>query len=970
MIKKYSLLNLDGTIRAKYIDKIIFNSIGNKLLKNNIIIAYNLIDKTYAKFDTTAINLPFLQQEFGVEVPRSMMIPNTTFNDIKFIHYFEPDDQAVSNIIISFTMAISEDIRSLTTLISRVFTGSEIVGIPETPINNDNENWNSTIVQFYKDLINEDSNLNAANGTLLSIDNISIKSSLNNATMDIKDMILREETPLNISNLYNEVIETKYNHCIHDYLADYYPTIADSTIKKLNSVDDIYNWCKQKNIKLRAYDINGNIISTNDPTRLTKNKTLSFIAYNSHLFPIENQFLKKKRIINYKIEIIDNAKQKLIYYLDTNILPADIKVNNNNEIYSFIIFEDKKKIMYLENPEYYKCLEILTLFGIQDKMIPTIKISHLGRLIENLYKKNDANIDSFFPMGREYNSGGYNYNNEDLELEDNQIFSTIDKTKCYPYILSRLPYLIMCDIKYHRNRNISEVIKPHKIIPHYLYIIDIEASTIILPNNNLFEGNTLIEARKNGLIFKILEEQETKRVNNYFKSMIMDLYNKLDSDIFKQIMNIFIGKFECSTHLTHNQFSFDKIIDNKEKLTYNGFIQEINSKYSAGMKQNNCMIINNRKPISIQIKDRSRLMLFHTMKNLGLQNKDIKQIKTDSITFIKTNNSVDKYLHKELSGWKIENYKAITNSIIIKKNGLSFNYKNFNNTGTIGTGYAGNGKTYNIINNIIPKLKEENTSYIVLSPSHATIEEYRHEDLNCDVIQTYLYKNNFLPKEDVIIVDEIGLISEPAWNMLYKCKIFGKNIMVYGDFGQLMPISGNVCNNPNFLKLMFKNQIILDKNHRNNFSKEYYDKLKNIPNIALKEITKHNTPYENADIIIAFTKNMRVKYNKLMCDKLGIENLFDVGAKVICKNNRLADYDIFNNFCFVVKKVVDDIIYFECGTQLPLKIFNRKKYFDYAYARTLHSVQGSTINSFYFCLEDIKYIDNRALYTLISRLKQ
>jgi hypothetical protein len=45
----------------------------------------------------------------------------------------------------------------------------------------------------------------------------------------------------------------------------------------------------------------------------------------------------------------------------------------------------------------------------------------------------------------------------------------------------------------------------------------------------------------------------------------------------------------------------------------------------------------NKKPISVQIKDRSRLRLFNMMKTLGLKNSDIKQVKTDSITFKKLN---------------------------------------------------------------------------------------------------------------------------------------------------------------------------------------------------------------------------------------------------------------------------------------------------------------------------------------------
>ena len=44
--------------------------------------------------------------------------------------------------------------------------------------------------------------------------------------------------------------------------------------------------------------------------------------------------------------------------------------------------------------------------------------------------------------------------------------------------------------------------------------------------------------------------------------------------------------------------------------------------------------------------------------------------------------------------------------------------------------------------------------------------------------------------------------------------------------------------------------------------------------------------------------------------------------------------------------------------------------FDFAYCRTLYSIQGETLNSFHYIKEDYKYLNNRLAYTLISRLKQ
>lgn len=188
---------------------------------------------------------------------------------------------------------------------------------------------------------------------------------------------------------------------------------------------------------------------------------------------------------------------------------------------------------------------------------------------------------------------------------------------------------------------------------------------------------------------------------------------------------------------------------------------------------------------------------------------------------------------------------------------------------------------------------------------------------------------------------------------------------------------------------MFNKQIEIKTNHRNNFTKEYYDHLRfNASNKATKkvngmvistadavrniEINKHNTPYDEADVIIAYTHKTRKMYNKLMCENLGIENIWDTGTKVICKSNDCREDGIYNNFCFKVKEATPEIVTLISDRDIEYEVSTKKfiKHFEYAYARTLHSTQGSTLNSFHFAVEDINWLNGRELYTLISRLKQ
>ena len=71
------------------------------------------------------------------------------------------------------------------------------------------------------------------------------------------------------------------------------------------------------------------------------------------------------------------------------------------------------------------------------------------------------------------------------------------------------------------------------------------------------------------------------------------------------------------------------------------------------------------------------------------------------------------------------------------------------------------------------------------------------------------------------------------------------------------------------------------------------------------------------------------------------------------------DYVIMDDTIRIEKKIMDK------------KEGGGKPYFTLAYARTLHSVQGESLETLYFPDEDLEMIkyNDRFCYTLISRLK-
>ena len=124
-------------------------------------------------------------------------------------------------------------------------------------------------------------------------------------------------------------------------------------------------------------------------------------------------------------------------------------------------------------------------------------------------------------------------------------------------------------------------------------------------------------------------------------------------------------------------------------------------------------------------------------------------------------------------------------------------------------------------------------------------------------------------------------------------------------------------------------------------------------------------------MIVCYKNETRKKYNKLMCNKLKIKFLYSKNAQIILITNNLKDKEIYNKFTYtVINNNNPDYIRISDGIQeINLTKEEIENNFDFSYARTLYSVQGETLNSFYYPDEDLYFLNGRTTYTLISRLK-
>tara|TARA_R110002012_G_scaffold209280_1_gene379629 strand:+ start:157 stop:3156 length:3000 start_codon:yes stop_codon:yes gene_type:complete len=928
---------------------------------------------TFGNSDIVKINLkkPLIAQQFSLPMTNNKLITGGKSQTSKVFTKGVKGVPVNISIFVKFKFKISKDIRTATTSVGTIIDPSKI---NDTFIKGE-------ILESYFGGIEVDE---------LEILNYKITSQHSNQTLKLKDMKLFFQNPVDISNKFSNVIHTQYEDCVVDFLKDQYPKLSKKKIEKLRTIEDIKTWSIANKINLSVYDIESQLIDSHRVEK-SKLKSLNYIAFDNHLYPMKNKKPQKKNEES-TLELIENAFDKFIEIMKNGFLPSNI-----NFYCDTIKAFEHDGIYYFENPDYNRCKEILEMFKeydtedfkIMEQLSPFTTLNTIGDIIAKTFVK--QNINSFLPEHNKFVKGGFNYNNENLEAESN--FITIDKNKCHTSNLYDLPYLISSDI-----RTSKHTLNPTKIEGKNLYIIRSTYSTVILPDTNIYWGQVLILARNEGVEFELLEELETETHENYFVPMIDALKSKVTKLELKTIMNIFIGKLE-SCKCMYETFKFRKIcgVDEAKRTTGDKIPICINSKKVITFQNKQCTLnlahepshyiirdtetkfkLYTKKPIAIQIKDSVRVQLYKMMKALDLNTNDIKQIKTDSITFKNSKSSKLIDINNKLSGWKLENYSEISSSKFVQGQS-SFEYDVPNNDNYLFDCYAGAGKTHLILNDFIPKLD----SYIVLTPSHASIKDYRKAGKNCKVIQSYDYGAE-LPTENNIIIDEVGMVDSNGWNTIYKLYLLGKRIMAFGDFNQLLPVTGKSYNKPLFINKIFTNQIKLQTNHRNNFTRKYYENLMGSRNksFMVDEILKHNTPYQEASVIICYRNATVKKYNEIMTRNLGIKNKFDRGAKIKCNcnNKKLTELGIYNNFDYVVLSKDNEGVLISDGVNeiyVPVKhskdskdyySFNKK--FDYAYAKTIYGVQGSTLDSIHYALDDMDIITARATYTAISRLRQ
>ena len=310
-------------------------------------------------------------------------------------------------------------------------------------------------------------------------------------------------------------------------------------------------------------------------------------------------------------------------------------------------------------------------------------------------------------------------------------------------------------------------------------------------------------------------------------------------------------------------------------------------------------------------------------------------------------------------------------------------------------GPAGTGKS-TLIKMIMESIKKNNKRFVGLAPTNKACRiingQTIHKFLACSFSNRSALKNKLMGV-DYIIVDEVSMVQELFYKVFLSIKRMYpaiKFIMV-GDFRQLAPVKDRVedidyKNSPALFELCDSNKLMLSKCRRSDDVLYNLCKEENISKVKAEDFGKVFTTrhlcYTNIkrkavnqicmkNFIKAETNRAKQSEKKIptpiKCKKLDYDdNSQDVellkGMPIIARVNN-KELDIQNNQTYYISKVNDDIVEFGDKVIDP-KDFN--KYFNVAFAMTIHKSQGSTFD-YPYTIHEWEMLDDALKYVALSR---
>lgn len=727
-----------------------------------------------------------------------------------------------------------------------------------------------------------------------------------------------------------------------------------------------------------------------------------------------------------------------------NKLPKNIKLNSENNIISFEYYND---IYQLENKDasYIKAIynNFYNLLSDDEKTkYSPIYINQPLTTIINMIKK----ITNKNFLAGVSNKITYNLLNDakkgrikkgliDINNSIDDKCYSYDINKCYSSILLNpiepwiIPTFNSLPIKYTGNKS---------NVPIGLYYI-ITMDNTFFNGDNWYSSASINYAIKNNIDFKIKYELSNIKTKSqdYFNDVIELVRLNTNGD-FKLLLNAITGNLGISqghqskTAITNNPDEMYAYIKYNENIKIpivkplNKFINEANEETKTDLLifGNKCeQRLNEIALIAyIQILDQSNIKVHqYSTQLLKETNGKLIAINTDCITIKGKQANIKE--NDEWGSLRTCDNPNVLNQMTIKPNDYilmpdkwniheniksSSDYNEIiniidNSNGIMITGDAGTGKSY-----LIKKIKEAKgekceilafTNKASLNVSGKTIHSFLSISKDDKIKMEQLNKKLF--NVDIIIIDEISMVSAYLWNFINLIKEIKPTLkfVLVGDNKQLPPVEDSpqeidYFNHGVIMALVDYNKVNLSVIHR--YDKELKELSNDVNNTNY--IYKNLKPFNQQETLknLCYTNQTRKMINKLINES----ELKKITGQVIGKKQK-GDLDLtqdiyiykglpiiayktkresskspfywFNNESFEVVEVDNINGFITIATKRPdadvnyiidVETFN--DYFIMAYCITVHKSQGDTIDG-KFNIYEYGRMSEKMRYTAITR---